>query len=118
MYLFGSGTAIVTPSGSNPTPLNIGLVNGAIDTAPPPPTVFCPNEGTAVKSAIAAQAALDALTAYNALAGMPGGLDVSNCPGCGGGSAGELGNTSVTITCTLVTVPTVLVPGEVGMPAI
>jgi hypothetical protein len=74
------------------TPLNIGLVNGAIDTAPPPPTVFCPNEGTAVTSAIAAQAALDALTAYNALAGMPGGLDVSICPGCGGGSAGELGN--------------------------
>ncbi|WP_425432403.1 Ig-like domain-containing protein [Granulicella pectinivorans] len=74
------------------TPLNIGLVNGAIDTAPPPPTVFCPNEGTAVTSAISAQAALDALNAYNTLAGMPGGLDVSNCPGCGGGQAGELGN--------------------------
>ena len=26
MYLFGSGTAIVMPSGSNPTPLNIGLL--------------------------------------------------------------------------------------------
>lgn len=26
MYLFGSGTAIVTPAGSNPTPLNIGLL--------------------------------------------------------------------------------------------
>ena len=26
MYIFGSGTAVVTPSGSNPTPLNIGLL--------------------------------------------------------------------------------------------
>jgi len=74
------------------TPLNMGLVNGAIDTAPPPPTVFCPNEGTALTSAIAAQASADALTAYNALAALPNGLDVSVCPGCGGGSAGELGN--------------------------
>lgn len=74
------------------TPLNIGLVTGTIDTAPPPPTVGCPNEGTAVTSAFAAQAALEALTAYNTLAGIPNGLDVSVCPGCGGGSAGELGN--------------------------
>jgi len=74
------------------TPLNIGLVNGAIDTAPPPPTVACPTEGTAVTQAIAAQAAADALTAYNTLVAFPGGLDVSTCPGCGGGSAGELGD--------------------------
>src|SRR5665213_2411034 len=74
------------------TPLNMGLVNGTIDTAPPPPTVACPNEGTAVTSAAAAQAAADALTAYNALVAVPGGLDVSTCPGCGGGLAGELGN--------------------------
>lgn len=74
------------------TPLNKGLVNGTIDTAPPPPTVGCPNEGTAVTSAIAAQAALDAKNAYDALKAIPGGLDVSVCPGCGGGSAGELGN--------------------------
>jgi hypothetical protein len=74
------------------TPLNVGLVNGSIDTAPPPPTVACPNEGTAVTAAIAAKAAADALTAYNALVALPGGLDVSVCPGCGGGSAGELGN--------------------------
>ncbi len=74
------------------TPLNIGTVNGAIDTAPPPPTVACPTEGTAVTAAIAAQAALDALAAYNALVAFPGGMDVSTCPGCGGGSAGELGN--------------------------
>lgn len=74
------------------TPLNVGLVNGAIYTAPPPPTVACPTEGTAVTAAVAAQAALDALTAYNALVAFPNGLDVSTCPGCGGGSAGELGN--------------------------
>jgi hypothetical protein len=74
------------------TPLNIGYVNGAIVTAPPPPTVNCPNEGTAATSAQAAQAALDAATAYAALAAFPNGLDVSVCPGCGGGSAGELGN--------------------------
>jgi len=70
-----------------------GLVNGTIDTAPPPPTLQCtPNEGTAATSAIAAQAQLDALTAYGTLVAFPGGLDVSTCPGCGGGSAGELGN--------------------------
>ena len=74
------------------TTLNMGLVTGTIDTAPPPPTVGCPNEGTAATSAFAAQAALEALTAYNTLAGIPNGLDVSVCPGCGGGSAGELGN--------------------------
>lgn len=74
------------------TPLNIGQVNGVIDTAPPPPTVGCPKEGTALTSAAAAKAALEALTAYNTLAGIPNGLDVSVCPGCGGGSAGELGN--------------------------
>jgi hypothetical protein len=74
------------------TPLNVGVVNGAIDTAPPPPTVACPTEGTAVTAAIGAKAAADALTAYNALVAFPGGLDVSTCPGCGGGGAGELGN--------------------------
>jgi hypothetical protein len=74
------------------TPLNVGLVNGVIDTAPPPPTVGCPNEGTAATYAVAAQAALEALTAYNTLAAIPNGLDVSVCPGCGGGGAGELGN--------------------------
>nr|MDQ2732049.1 Ig-like domain-containing protein [Armatimonadota bacterium] len=73
------------------TPLNIGAVNGMIDTAPPPPTVACPNEGTAVTSAIAAKAAADALIAYGDLVAFPGGLDVSTCPGCGGGAAGELG---------------------------
>jgi hypothetical protein len=74
------------------TPLNVGLVNGVIDTAPPPPTVGCPNEGTAATYATAQQGALEALTAYNTLAAIPNGLDVSVCPGCGGGGAGELGN--------------------------
>jgi hypothetical protein len=74
------------------TPLNIGLVNGTIETAPPPPTVGCPNEGTAVTFAVATQAGLEAQTAYNTLAAIPNGLDVSVCPGCGGGAAGELGN--------------------------
>jgi hypothetical protein len=73
------------------TPLNVGLVNGTIDTAPPPPTVACPTEGTAVTAAVAAQAAADALTAYNALVAIPNGLDVSVCPGCGGGAPTELG---------------------------
>ena len=74
------------------TPLNVGLVNGVIDTAAPPPTVGCPNEGTAVTYAAAEQGALEALTAFNTLAAIPNGLDVSTCPGCGGGGAGELGN--------------------------
>ncbi|WP_244502186.1 Ig-like domain-containing protein [Terriglobus roseus] len=74
------------------TPLNVGLVNGTIDTAAPPPTVGCPNEGTAATAAIALQASQDAGTAYAALVAFPNGLDVSVCAGCGGGSAGELGN--------------------------
>ena len=73
------------------TTLNIGQVNGSIDTAPPPPTVACLTEGTAATAAIAAAALADAQTAYNALVAMPNGLDVSTCNGCGGGSAGELG---------------------------
>jgi Ice-binding-like/Bacterial Ig-like domain len=66
------------------TPLNIGTVNGSIDTAPPPPTVACSSEGTAVTAAIANQAALDALAAFNNLspASRPGGIDPS---------AGQLG---------------------------
>ncbi len=57
------------------TTLNIGTVNGVIYSAPPPP-------GTAEKFTIAQQALLDATTAFNYLAGLPGGPD----PG-----AGELG---------------------------
>ncbi|MHB8655039.1 MAG: Ig-like domain-containing protein [Terriglobia bacterium] len=73
------------------TPLNIGSVNGEIDTCPPPPG-GTGTEGNAVTCAIATQALADATTAYNNLAAIPGGLDVSTCPGCGGGLAGELGN--------------------------
>ena len=57
------------------TTLNVGVVNGTIYTATPPPTVSCPNEGTAATFAIATQALADAQTAYNTLAGMPGGPD-------------------------------------------
>ena len=61
------------------TPLNIGLVNGTIYTATPPPTTTCPNEGTAATFAIATQALADAQKAFNTLKGMPGGPD----PGAG-----------------------------------
>ncbi|HVR82652.1 MAG TPA: Ig-like domain-containing protein [Luteimonas sp.] len=61
------------------TPLNVGTVNGGIYTAPPPPTVACPTEGTAATLAIAMQARADALIAYNALVALPAGPD----PGAG-----------------------------------
>src|SRR6202166_4175525 len=66
------------------TPLNVGLVNGNIDTAPPPPTVACPSEGTAVTGAIAQQAALDALNAYN-------NISPASRPGAPDPGAGQLG---------------------------
>jgi len=58
---------------------DVGAVNGLIYTAPPPPTVSCPNEGTAVTDAIAMQARADALIAYNALVARAAGPD----PGAG-----------------------------------
>jgi hypothetical protein len=58
---------------------DIGAVNGLIYTAPPPPTVSCPGEGTVKTYAIAQQALADARTAYNALVALPGGPD----PGAG-----------------------------------
>ncbi|WP_332739630.1 ice-binding family protein [Hydrogenophaga sp.] len=61
------------------TGANAGLVNGSINTAPPPPTIDCPTEGTGATEAIAIAARADALTAYNTLAGLPGGFD----PGAG-----------------------------------
>jgi hypothetical protein len=63
------------------TPLNIGLVNGTIYSAPPPPTVACPTEGTAATFSIAQQALSDANTAFINLspAALPGGTD----PGAG-----------------------------------
>lgn len=55
-------------------------MNGRIYTAPPPPTVGCPQDGTAITQGIANQARLDAETAYNDLtpANLPGGLDPGN----------------------------------------
>jgi hypothetical protein len=61
------------------TTLNIGLVSGEIYTAPPPPTVGCPTEGTASTMAIAMQAAADTLAAYNSMVALPPGPD----PGAG-----------------------------------
>ena len=54
------------------TPLNIGIVNGSVNCAPPAP-------GTAATLAIATQARADAQTAYNTLAALPAGSD----PGAG-----------------------------------
>jgi len=63
---------IYTETGSN-----IGLVNGNIYTAPPPPTIVCPSEGTASTFAIATQALADANAAFINLspASRPGGAD-------------------------------------------
>ncbi|PZO06682.1 MAG: hypothetical protein DCF27_12385 [Lysobacteraceae bacterium] len=61
------------------TPLNAGLVNGLIYTAPPSPTPLCPTEGTAATLAVAMQARADALVLYNDLVARPPGLD----PGAG-----------------------------------
>jgi hypothetical protein len=57
------------------TPLNVGTVNGKIYTAPPPPTVACPTEGTAATFAIASAARADALAAYNQLVALPVGAN-------------------------------------------
>ncbi|HSY35448.1 MAG TPA: Ig-like domain-containing protein [Acidobacteriaceae bacterium] len=67
----------VYPCSYTVTPLNAGLVNGAIDTAPPPPTVGCPNEGTATTMATATQALLEAQTAYTTLKNLPPGTILS-----------------------------------------
>jgi hypothetical protein len=52
-------------------------VNGTINTAPPPPNVACPTEGTAATFAAAQAAANDALIAFNDLspASRPGATD-------------------------------------------
>ena len=60
---------------------NIGAVNGNIYTAPPPPTVGCPTEGTGTAApptgtfGIATLARADALAAYNALVALPPGAN-------------------------------------------
>lgn len=61
------------------TGLNQGRVTGSINTAPPPPTVSCPTEGTAATEAAAIAARADARAAYNRLAGLASGSD----PGAG-----------------------------------
>ena len=61
----------VWPCTYTESPLNVGQVNGTIDTSPPPPTVECATEGTAATMAIATEAAKEARTAYTALQGLP-----------------------------------------------
>jgi hypothetical protein len=59
------------------TTLNIGAVNGTINTDAPPPTGACPLEGTAATLAIAQAGAAAALAAFNDLspASRPGATD-------------------------------------------
>jgi hypothetical protein len=57
------------------TVLNVGAVNGTINTAAPPPNVGCPTEGTAITFAAAQAGAAAALAAFNDLAGRPGAAD-------------------------------------------
>jgi len=66
-----AAVAGVYPCSYTVTPGNLGLVNGTIDTAPPPPSGACPDEGTANTMAIATEAALEAQTAYTTLQGLP-----------------------------------------------
>jgi hypothetical protein len=68
-----AAVAGVYPCSYTITTLNVGLVNGAIDTAAPPPTVGCPSEGTAVTMAAATEALLEAQTAYTTLKNLPPG---------------------------------------------
>jgi len=80
-----AAVAGVYPCSYTVTPSNLGLVNGAIDTAPPPPSGACANEGTASTMAIATEAALEARTAYTTLQGLPS----------TGVLAAEVGNTTI-----------------------
>jgi len=75
----------VWPCSYTESPLNVGQVNGVIDTAAPPPTVNCSAEGTALTMALATQAALEAQTAYTTLQGLPS----------DGVLAAELGGTTI-----------------------
>jgi hypothetical protein len=79
------------------TPLNIGNVTGQIFTAPPPPTITCPNEGTGPAAQpgttfyVATQAAAAALAEFNTLAGM-----ATTGPDPGAASAENLGGLTIT----------------------
>jgi hypothetical protein len=68
-----AAVAGVYPCSYTVTTLDMGLVNGTIDTAPPPPNGACSHEGTATTMAIATKAALEAQTAYNTLKALPPG---------------------------------------------
>ena len=76
---------VVWPCTYTETTLNVGQVNGVIDTAPPPPTVNCADEGTAHTMAVATEAELEAQTAYVTLQGLPS----------TGTLAAELGGTTI-----------------------
>lgn len=79
-------SALVTGFVSEPdcaytvTALNEGQVNGKIYSAPAPPTIACPQDGTAITQAIANQSLLDAQAAFNAMSpgNLPGGQDPGN----------------------------------------
>jgi hypothetical protein len=68
----------VYPCSYTVTGSNMGLVTGTIDTATPPPTNACPNEGTATTFAVATQAALEAQEAYTTLQALPPGITLSS----------------------------------------
>jgi hypothetical protein len=56
------------------TTADIGQINGTIETAPPIPTVGCPNEGTTATAAVATEALLEAQAAYTTLQKLPAGI--------------------------------------------
>jgi hypothetical protein len=80
-----AAVAGVYPCSYTVTPGNFGLVNGTIETAPPPPSGACSDEGTAATMVIATEAALEARTAYTTLQGLAS----------TGGLAAELGGTTI-----------------------
>jgi len=67
----------VYPCSYTVTPSNMGLVTGSIDTATPPPSGACINEGNATTFALATQAALEARTAYLTLQALPPGITLA-----------------------------------------
>jgi len=69
-----AAVAGVYPCSYTVTPSNMGLVNGAINTAPPPPSGACSSEGNANTFAIATEAALEARNAYTTLQALPPGI--------------------------------------------
>jgi hypothetical protein len=72
-----AAVAGVYPCSYTVTPSNMGLVNGTIETAPPPPSGACSSEGTAVTMATATEAALEGRTAYTTLQAIPPGITLA-----------------------------------------